>query len=303
MKKDVKRKIAIIAVIVFLAACLSFNAACFDIDGKQSNYEWRNSEIYVLESPKGFNNDIVFAYIRVELARAENRLYICAGIEFQTINDPLLAGMKISVNNGALVTVMADNSNKYDSDKYYVQNAAGWDLNSKNMVIETALGIKAGVREENTLLVSLIDTNGQNSNTFEIDIKNEPQEPMSTYDSGVSNTKSIKSTTTKPASTKKAKDNDFTYKLAGESSTLASQNDIDEPSENLTQAGNNDQTPSGEVMIEDLTPQATNKKDSKRKIYVAIGSAGAVLIAIAAVASALKKNIKKTKDDNDKTDF
>ena len=167
--KDVKIKSVIFAaVIMAIIWSTAFSAQCINIDGRQDNAEWSDSELHILEIPDDFGNDVKFAYVRIATVPEEGKIFLCIGIEYGNINDPYLAGATVSVCGGAEIYLSADGTYRCTDDSYAVKTATGWNNYSKNAVTEAEI-VKARPASRGNLKLRIIDTYGKSSNLYTVD--------------------------------------------------------------------------------------------------------------------------------------
>lgn len=277
--KDVKIKSVIFAAaIMAIIWSTAFSAQCINIDGRQDNAEWSDSELHILEIPDDFGNDVKFAYVRIVTVPDEDKIFLCIGIEYGNINDPYLAGVTVSVCGGAEIYLSADGTYRCTDDSYAVKTASIVDCYSKNAVIEAEI-VKARLASRGNLKLRIIDTYGKSSNLYTVDFG---ETVGNSSDKNVTE-KSSASKKTKEAATKKrgtsASGNDFTYKLAESAKSAVSQS-----GERNSFADEN-----GSVLTDDFTAVPPSRSEENKKLYIVLGSVSAAAVAVSAVFGYIRK--------------
>lgn len=271
-------KIIIILMIISAILCSSVSTALAISD----NALWEEAELCpFLEAGEESNSDLCFAAVKVKYDRSINRIYLLFTLEFNEFNSIESCGVIMNFNGMGNIKMMCDGTADYDSNVYFVElEDELHDVHSKNVLLETTVGIKSGVPENVIMNVNVIDTNGVKSNTYNVDIT-EDEEPIgyadeaAIMDSGERDAKvktakvrTTKHKTTKPkkSRTGKAADND------SESEDEMSQAVIDSGIGNEVEINNR-----------------------RKKLMLALGVA-ATLVAVAAGCTAGMKNRKNDKD-------
>lgn len=281
--KDVKIKSVIFAaVIMAIIWIMAFSAQCINIDGRQGNAEWSDSELHFLEVPDDFGNDVKFAYVRIVTVPEENKIFLCIGIEYGNINDPNLAGATVSVCGGAEIYLSADGTYRCTDDSYAVKTAASRYDYSKNAVIEAEI-VKARLASRGNLKLRIIDTYGKSSNLYTVDFG----EAVESRSDKNATEKSSASKKTKEAATEKRgtsarAGNDFTYKLAESVKNTVLQSGEGKTRQSLTDEN-------GSVLTDDFTAVPPSRSEENKKLYIVLGSVSAVAVATSAVLGYIRK--------------
>ena len=281
--RDVKIKSVIFAAVIMAIIWITvFSAQCINIDGRQSNAEWSDSELHILEIPDDFGNDVKFAYVRIVTVPEEDKIFLCIGIEYGDINDPNLAGATVSVCGGAEIYLSADGTYRCTDDSYAVKTASSLDNYSKNAVTEAEI-VKARLASRGNLRLRIIDTYGKSSNLYTVDFGKtvgNPSDKNVTEKSSAS--KKTKETATKNRGTSASVGNDFTYKLAESAKSTVSQSGESKARQSLTDEN-------GSVLTDDFTAVPPSRSEENKKLYIVLGSVSAAAVAVSAVFGYIRK--------------
>ncbi len=167
------------------------------------NGVWEDSKLCViLESGGESNSDLCFAAVKARFDRGVNRIHLLFLLEYKKMNDDKLSGVVMNFNNMGDVKIMSDGTAEYDEDVYYAEMVDEIsDRYSKNIMLETVVGIKDGIPNKVVMNVNIFDTYGIKSNMYTVDISDdsgeepngEPKDPTD---------KTVKEKTTKHRNTK-----------------------------------------------------------------------------------------------------
>ncbi len=260
-------------LILFVAVAILFSLTVCT-SAISDNALWEDSKTYVLLAAGGeSNSDLCFAVVKVKLDRKINRIYLLFMLEFTEFNDDKLSGVVMNFNSLGDIRVMSDGTVDFDQEIYFAQlDDELADRNSKNVLIETTVGIKDGIPENIGMNVNIIDTNGVRSNTFKTDITDEGTTSDSpTDDETEGRTQTKKTTKTTKAKTTKIK----TTKVKTEKSKTAKSEKDEEP-----------------TVIETEINSDIGANNNRRKLALMFG-AGAALVAMSAGCAAAINNKKK----------
>ncbi len=197
----------------------------------------------------------------------------------------------MNFNGMGNIKMMCDGTADYDSNVYFVElEDELHDVHSKNVLLETTVGIKSGVPENVIMNVNVIDTNGVKSNTYNVDIT-EDEEPIgyadeaAIMDSGErdAKVKTAKVRTTKIKTTKHKTTKRKTTKPKKSRTGKAADNDSENEDE-MSQA-----------VIDSGIGNEVEINNRRKKLMLALGVA-ATLVAVAAGCTAGIKNRKNDKD-------
>ena len=274
-----------IVILLIVAATLCSLTVC--TVAISDNALWEDSKTYVLLAAGGeSNSDLCFAAVKVKLDRAINRIYLLFMLEFSEFNDDKLSGVVMDFNNLGKVRVMSDGTADYDSETYFAQlDDELADKNSKNVLIETTVGIKDGLPKDIFMDVNIIDTNGVRSNTLSADMTEEDQSFFLTGEDENNVTEKTKKTaktkTTKVKSTKPKTTKHRTTKIK------TSKTKTDKAEENNDIAV---------IETESGINSEIGVNNNRRRLALMFGAGAAVVAASAGCAAAIKN--KKKHDEN-----
>lgn len=263
----------------------------FNVGAISDNGVWEDSKLCVfLEADGESNSDLCFAAVKVKYDRSIHRVYLLFMLEFDDFNDDLNSGVIMNFNGMGEVTVMSDGTAEYNDNIYYAElDDELADSNSKNILLETTVGIKSGIPDNLVMNVRVIDTNGVKSNTYSVDISEEPEdaEPDGEADSTEKTARTTKAKTTKVKTTKVKTTKPKTTKVkTTRSKKSTTQNDDAENDEPQT-------------VINTYPGEAVTSDNGRKRLTLALGAAAAV-IAVAAGCAAGIKNRKKDESKKDK---
>ncbi|MGN1169723.1 MAG: hypothetical protein ACI4RB_06350 [Acutalibacteraceae bacterium] len=274
-------------LLIALIIALNLSVACFakfDIDGVLHNDEWSGSEMFVIGEDTGFNNDIDFAYVRVQTDDKADIMYLCVSMFLKKVENPDAAAVELKINNGSKIILHPDGSVEADSGKYNIHSASHFDSDAKTITTEASAAIKEGFNGEIRLTVCLIDTRGLNSNTFNLLVnRGDGEGVVSSVAKSDIVTDSAKAT--KKSSSKTT--DDFTYKKASGSA------DNGETASQSVQTGD---TTAGQSKAEseNLTSDTPDKSVQRKKLITAVGVVCAAAVVISAVTAEIIK-LRKSK--------
>lgn len=283
-------KIIIILMIISAILCSSASTALAISD----NALWEEAELCpFLEAGEESNSDLCFAAVKVKYDRSINRIYLLFTLEFNEFNNIESCGVIMNFNGMGNIKMMCDGTADYDSNVYFVElEDELHDVHSKNVLLETTVGIKSGVPENVIMNVNVIDTNGVKSNTYNVDIT-EDEEPIgyadeaAIMDSGERDVKvkTAKVRTTKIKTTKRKTTKHKTTKPKKSRTGKAADNDSE----------NEDEDEISQAVIDSGIGNEVEINNRRKKLMLALGVA-ATLVAVAAGCTAGIKNRKNDKD-------
>lgn len=276
-------KIIIILMIISAILCSSVSTALAISD----NALWEEAELCpFLEAGEESNSDLCFAAVKVKYDRSINRIYLLFTLEFNEFNSIESCGVIMNFNGMGNIKMMCDGTADYDSNVYFVElEDELHDVHSKNVLLETTVGIKSGVPENVIMNVNVIDTNGVKSNTYNVDIT-EDEEPIGYADEAAimdSGERDAKVKTAKVRTTKHKTTKHKTTKPKKSRTGKAADNDSESEDE-MSQA-----------VIDSGIGNEVEINNRRKKLMLALGVA-ATLVAVAAGCTAGIKNRKNDKD-------
>lgn len=276
-------KIIIILMIISAILCSSVSTALAISD----NALWEEAELCpFLEAGEESNSDLCFAAVKVKYDRSINRIYLLFTLEFNEFNNIESCGVIMNFNGMGNIKVMCDGTADYDSNVYFAElEDELHDVHSKNVLLETTVGIKSGVPENVLMNVNVIDTNGVKSNTYNVDIT-EDEEPIGYADEAAimdSGERDAKIKTAKVRTTKIKTTKHKTTKPKKSRTGKAADNDSENEDE-MSQA-----------VIDSGIGNEVEINNRRKKLMLALGVA-ATLVAVAAGCTAGIKNRKNDKD-------
>ena len=167
-----KRISALIITFIILSAFI-INAFSLDIDGISNGYEWHDAVSYELVKNDS-NCNITRGYVKVKFDNENSALYMCF-----TFVDPYIeqgnlnCGLSISVNGSSTFIVDASSSPINDDiDKYSFDGAVAIDENN-GVTSEIRIGFKEGLTRIVECDVQMIDSEGEPSNHYLMNLVNE----------------------------------------------------------------------------------------------------------------------------------
>lgn len=270
-----------ILILLIIAATLCSLTVC--TAAISDNALWEDSKTYVLLAAGGeSNSDLCFAAVKVKIDRAINRIYLLFMLEFSDFNDDNLSGVVMNFNNLGNIRVMSDGTAEFDSEIYFAQlDDELADRNSKNVLIETTVGIKDGIPENIGMDVNIIDTNGVRSNTFSADITDEETNSDTPNGDKTENQGKTKKTKTTKVKTTKVKTTKYKTTRVKTSKTKTDKNAKGEKDEEIAVI----ETESG--INSDI-----GVNNNRRKLALMFGAGAAVVAATAGCAAAIKNKKK-----------
>ncbi len=276
------KRIGILLLISTVIVSYTLNAGAISDNGL-----WEASKLCVfLEADGESNSDLCFAAVKVKYDRSVHRIYLLFMLEFNDFNDDLNSGVIMNFNGMGEVTLMSDGTAQYNDNVYFAElNDELADKNSKNILLETTVGIKSGIPDNLVMNVRVIDTNGVKSNTYSVDISEnteEETEPDGEADSTEKTRRTTKTKTTK-AKTTKAKTTKVKTTRSKKSTTQKDDSEDEEP----------------QTVINTYSGEAVTPDNGRKRLTLALGAAAAV-IAVAAGCAAGIKNRKKDESKKDK---
>lgn len=286
-------KIIIILMIISAILCSSVSTALAISD----NALWEEAELCpFLEAGEESNSDLCFAAVKVKYDRSINRIYLLFTLEFNEFNNIESCGMIMNFNGMGNIKMMCDGTADYDSNVYFVElEDELHDVHSKNVLLETTVGIKSGVPENVIMNVNVIDTNGVKSNTYNVDIT-EDEEPIgyadeaAIMDSGERDAK-VKTAKVRTTKIKTTKHKTTKHKTTKRKTTKPKKSRTGKAADNDSE--NEDEM--SQTVIDSGIGNEVEINNRRKKLMLALGVA-ATLVAVAAGCTAGIKNRKNDKD-------
>lgn len=276
-------KIIIILMIISAILCSSVSTALAISD----NALWEEAELCpFLEAGEESNSDLCFAAVKVKYDRSINRIYLLFTLEFNEFNNIESCGVIMNFNGMGNIKVMCDGTADYDSNVYFAElEDELHDVHSKNVLLETTVGIKSGVPENVLMNVNVIDTNGVKSNTYNVDIT-EDEEPI-----GYADEAAIMDSGERDAKIKTAKVRTTKHKTTKRKTTKPKKSRTGKAADNDSE--NEDEM--SQAVIDSGIGNEVEINNRRKKLMLALGVA-ATLVAVAAGCTAGIKNRKNDKD-------
>lgn len=276
-------KIIIILMIISAILCSSASTALAISD----NALWEEAELCpFLEAGEESNSDLCFAAVKVKYDRSINRIYLLFTLEFNEFNNIESCGVIMNFNGMGNIKMMCDGTADYDSNVYFAElEDELHDVHSKNVLLETTVGIKSGVPENVIMNVNVIDTNGVKSNTYNVDIT-EDEEPI-----GYADEAAIMDSGERAAKVKTAKVRTTKIKTTKHKTTKPKKSRTGKAADNDSE--NEDEM--SQTVIDSGIGNEVEINNRRKKLMLALGVA-ATLVAVAAGCTAGIKNRKNDKD-------
>lgn len=286
-------KIIIILMIISAILCSSVSTALAISD----NALWEEAELCpFLEAGEESNSDLCFAAVKVKYDRSINRIYLLFTLEFNEFNSIESCGVIMNFNGMGNIKMMCDGTADYDSNVYFVElEDELHDVHSKNVLLETTVGIKSGVPENVIMNVNVIDTNGVKSNTYNVDIT-EDEEPIgyadeaAIMDSGERDAK-VKTAKVRTTKIKTTKIKTTKHKTTKRKTTKPKKSRTGKAADNDSENENE----MSQAVIDSGIGNEVEINNRRKKLMLALGVA-ATLVAVAAGCTAGMKNRKNDKD-------
>lgn len=286
-------KIIIILMIISAILCSSASTALAISD----NALWEDAELCpFLEAGEESNSDLCFAAVKVKYDRSINRIYLLFTLEFNEFNNIESCGVIMNFNGMGNIKMMCDGTADYDSNVYFAElEDELHDVHSKNVLLETTVGIKSGVPENVIMNVNVIDTNGVKSNTYNVDIT-EDEEPIgyadeaAIMDSGERDAK-VKTAKVRTTKIKTTKHKTTKHKTTKRKTTKPKKSRTGKAADN----DNENEDEISQAVIDSGIGDEVEINNRRKKLMLALGVA-ATLVAVAAGCTAGIKNRKNDKD-------
>lgn len=286
-------KIIIILMIISAILCSSVSTALAISD----NALWEDAELCpFLEAGEESNSDLCFAAVKVKYDRSINRIYLLFTLEFNEFNNIESCGVIMNFNGMGNIKMMCDGTADYDSNVYFAElEDELHDVHSKNVLLETTVGIKSGVPENVVMNVNVIDTNGVKSNTYNVDIT-EDEEPIgyadeaAIMDSGERDAK-VKTAKVRTTKIKTTKHKTTKHKTTKRKTTKPKKSRTGKAADN----DNENEDEISQAVIDSGIGDEVEINNRRKKLMLALGVA-ATLVAVAAGCTAGIKNRKNDKD-------
>ena len=192
----------------------------------------------------------------------------------------------MNFNGMGNIKMMCDGTADYDSNVYFAElEDELHDVHSKNVLLETTVGIKSGVPENVIMNVNVIDTNGVKSNTYNVYIT-EDEEPI-----GYADEAAIMDSGERDAKVKTAKVRTTKHKTTKHKTTKPKKSRTGKAADNDSE--NEDEM--SQAVIDSGIGNEVEINNRRKKLMLALGVA-ATLVAVAAGCTAGIKNRKNDKD-------
>lgn len=292
---EMRRSFKIIIVLMIISAilCSSVSTALAISD----NALWEDAELCpFLEAGEESNSDLCFAAVKVKYDRSINRIYLLFTLEFNEFNNIESCGVIMNFNGMGNIKMMCDGTADYDSNVYFAElEDELHDVHSKNVLLETTVGIKSGVPENVIMNVNVIDTNGVKSNTYNVDIT-EDEEPIgyadeaAIMDSGERDAK-VKTAKVRTTKIKTTKHKTTKHKTTKRKTTKPKKSRTGKAADN----DNENEDEISQAVIDSGIGDEVEINNRRKKLMLALGVA-ATLVAVAAGCTAGIKNRKNDKD-------
>lgn len=164
----------IIFVLIALIVCFSFTFHAWSvvIDGNDGS-EWHNSTSYILVNGES-NSSIDYCILKVKFDADNSAIYLCAMMTDENLTvDNVYAGASVSVNGSPFFTVTKNNTPcNNDINNYSFDGAVSVDENN-GATVEMRIGFKSGIPKTVECVIQLIDSNGEPSNYYNLNLINE----------------------------------------------------------------------------------------------------------------------------------
>ena len=242
------------------------------------NGVWEDSKLCViLEADGESNSDLCFAAVKVNFDRGVNRIHLLFLLEYKKMNDDKLSGVIMNFNNMGDVKIMSDGTAEYDDDIYYAEMVDEIsDRYSKNIMLETVVGIKDGIPDNVVMNVNIFDTYGIKSNMYTVDISDgSDEEPYAEFEDSTDKSVKEKSTKHRTAKHKTTKVKTTKYKPPRSAKTKTKKNQ--------TKSETSPQTE-----IDSEIDNNIDVSDSRKRTATAFGAAAAVVAITAGCVTGIK---------------
>lgn len=242
------------------------------------NGAWEDSKLCViLEADGESNSDLCFAAVKVNFDRGVNRIHLLFLLEYKKMNDDKLSGVIMNFNNMGDVKIMSDGTAEYDDDIYYAEMVDEIsDRYSKNIMLETVVGIKDGIPDKVVMNVNIFDTYGIKSNMYTVDISDgSDEEPYAESEDSTDKSVKEKSTKHRTAKHKTTKVKTTKYKTPRSAKTKTKKNQ--------TKSETSPQTE-----IDSEIDNNIDVSDSRKRTATAFGAAAAVVAITAGCVTGIK---------------
>lgn len=251
------------------------------------NALWEDAELCpFLDAGEESNSDLCFAAVKVKYDRSINRIYLLFTLEFEKFNDIEACGVIMNFNGMGNIRVMCDGTTEYDNNVYFAEFGDELhDVHSKNVLLETTVGIKSGIPENVIMTVNVIDTNGAKSNTYDVDIT-EDEEPTDDPDENIGRNSAERAVKVKTTKVRTTKIRTTKYKTSRSRKSKTYKDDKED---------SDDEGESSQVIVYSGINDNIEINNKRKKIMLVLGVA-ATVVAVAAGCTAGIKNKKKDKD-------
>jgi len=188
--------------------CFCFTASAITLDGIMSESDWRNFEPEVIVSLSGESNcDAYFATVSVLTEESSNRLFFGFKVKVPEFSEESSDyGVAVRINNDDFVYITPAAVTEYNNDKYNVEGTVQ-ATSQTDFTAEIAVGVKYGLSTVDNIEVRVVDSDGEPSNIYALDVNEIIPEPETTIDSPefiqVPNYITSKKTTTEKQTTAK----------------------------------------------------------------------------------------------------
>lgn len=295
--------------IALLMAFAILCTATFGASAISGNGVWRDStECPILDANEESNNDLNFALVKVRYDYQINRIYLLFTFEFEKFNDIDSCGVIMNFNRMGNIKMMCNGTAEYNNSIYFAElEDELHDASSRNVLLEATVGIKSGIPDNVIMDLIVVDTNGVKSNTYEVDITEEIEEPEDNPGEETKKTSAEKTTkekttkvkTTKVRTTKKKTTKKKTTKRKTTKRKTAKTKKTKTKKAKTNKAEDDDEDyydeDDSQVVIDSGIDNNIEINNRRKKLMLALGAAAAI-VAIAAGCAAGIKNRKKDKD-------
>lgn len=151
--------------------CSSFDSFAVEIDGALLETEWKSADETVLvSSADNANCDINYGIVYIFCDKSASRVYLGFKAKLtEKIDENSAFGAAFSADSGEFVYVTTEGVSDYNTDKYEVE-AETCCYSDSVYSVEVALGIKYGMSTVDTLRVRFVDSSGNPSNIYTVNV-------------------------------------------------------------------------------------------------------------------------------------
>lgn len=170
-----------LTVAILSVFCFGFTASSIDLDGILSETDWRDAEPEVIVSLSGESNcDAYFATVSLLTEESSNRLFFGFKVKVPEISEGSVNyGVAVRINSDEFVTITPDTVSQYDNDKYSFEGVV-LATSQTDFTAEVAVGVKYGLFTVQNIEVRVIDSDGEPSNVYALNVDKIVSEPETT---------------------------------------------------------------------------------------------------------------------------